>query len=1067
MSFTHLAVVIGTLASFGAALGALILIQTTAVLTVGLVCTRALRRRSAAVQSAWHRIILTATILTPCASALAGLTVARVHVALPVRYSSMPVAADERFEAAPAPTADRPSPKAAERSMTDTVRGERPARSVRSTDLSPAAATQSVVHGNEPAKGEPELNARPSWLTVTAVTFCTAWLLIAAIRLGRLNGAILGAMRLIRTAVDADPQLAAHCRLLARDLGVRPPALKRSPFVSSACVFGWRRPVIVLPESDAGIGDDVLIHELAHVVRRDCLWNLLAECAVAILWLQPLLWRLKSRMQECAEEVCDDYVVQFGTDRCDYADRLARIAERFVPVATQVGIGIVSYRSSLGRRVSRILDSSRRLQTRAGRKTIAGLLSGAVAVVLAASLIDVGPQPDRAAGAATDVALTPPATDQPKLTPAKEEHGDLVTVRGQVLTAEGRPAVGAKISAIWDVETWDVWYRPIATVNTGPNGLFELVFRKSQFGKSPNRIDEWKGTVIEVQADGCCFEWTYWSKIDATKPLVFKLSPDFPIHGRVVDLQGQPVAGVAVCLLSVSEFRNASLDAWLKRFKGDSQSGAESAPYLGRRRPARDRTDPWAVTNQEGRFVIRGIHAERLITAALRGDSIAYEELSIVTRNTPPVVRGPSSSELLIDKVYGADFIHLASPGRSIVGMVNDAATGKPLPGVAVEVWRMAGTKLEGRGDPRVLTDGNGHYRLIGLPNGKGNQLLLSPGVDQPYLMRQVEVPASSGFEPIKFDIPLHRGLWITGRATDKVTGKPVAAQLYYLPFRENAFARQLPEFHSNRAVDGEDRAKMTREDGTFRIVGLPGRAIVGGSIGSTVVHYRAGVGASEIQGINKNGWFPTYGYFQAGNKWPDVLKEINPREGVEEVRCDLVFDPGATIHVSLIDRNGEPANGSNVVGGWAPHDSSPKPSTFDIVNLSPGEKRPILIRNDQLNIGKFLLLDLTEKTPKSLTITLEPCATIVGRLVGPDGIGVKGSLVGMPRPTGDFWPQLPPVASEPDGNFKVAVPPGCPYGLRADVRGLRTGFTRDLTVEPSKTIDVGEIKLERQRRRR
>ena len=65
------------------------------------------------------------------------------------------------------------------------------------------------------------------------------------------------------------------------ELGVRPPDLKRSPLVSSACVFGWRRPVIVLPESDAGIGDDVLIHELAHVARRDCLWKLLAECAVA------------------------------------------------------------------------------------------------------------------------------------------------------------------------------------------------------------------------------------------------------------------------------------------------------------------------------------------------------------------------------------------------------------------------------------------------------------------------------------------------------------------------------------------------------------------------------------------------------------------------------------------------------------------------------------------------------------------------------------------------------------------------------------------------------------------
>src|SRR6202034_977255 len=123
-------------------------------------------------------------------------------------------------------------------------------------------------------------------------------------------------------------------------------------------------------------------------------------------------------------------------------------------------------------------------------------------------------------------------------------------------------------------------------------------------------------------------------------------------------------------------------------------------------------------------------------------------------------------------------------------------------------------------------------------------------------------------------------------------------------------------------------------------------------------------------------------------------------------------------------------------------------------VNLVPAEKRPILIRNDQLNLGKFWVLDLTEKTPKALTITLEPCATIVGRLVDPNGVGVQGSLDGMPRPGGDFWPQLPPVASEPDGKFKVAVPPGCPYALLVNVRGFRTDITRDLIVESGKTID-------------
>ncbi len=382
-----------------------------------------------------------------------------------------------------------------------------------------------------------------------------------------------------------------------------------------------------------------------------------------------------------------------------------------------------------------------------------------------------------------------------------------------------------------------------------------------------------------------------------------------------------------------------------------------------------------------------------------------------------------------------------------MAGTVRDATTGKALAGVLVGISWFANRRLSVGWDPLVLTDANGQYRLLGMPQEKGTRLLLTPNKEQPYLAREVAVPDSPQLAPISLDVPLHRGLWISGRATDKLTGKGVQARVYYFPFLDNPFPGKLPEFHGTR-MDGDENQYWTRPDGTFRLVGLPGRAIVGAWAPYDSSRFRPGVGASEIAGIDKDGWFPTYRImFPPGKKWPDVVKEINPREGDGAVKCDLLLDPGETLRVSVVDRNGKPVEGSTV-HGWAPASAErTKPSTFDIVGLTPGETRPFLIYHQQLHIGKFELLKFTDKTPRSLTITLEPCATVTGRIVDQAGGGVKANVFALPRPGGDFWPQAVPVESQADGRFQYALPIGCPYGLRVDAPGFRAEFFKDCAV--------------------
>ena len=169
-------------------------------------------------------------------------------------------------------------------------------------------------------------------------------------------------MRLRHSATVASEEQQRLCWQLAQAMGMRPPEVLRSPFISGPCLAGVRRPTILLPDELPAVPlATVFIHELAHLRRRDCLWNIARQAATAVLFFQPLMWWLSRRLETTAEEVCDDHVVEHGADRLSYADTLVSLAERtWLPTSTAV-VPLVTFRSLLGRRAARILDRTRRL----------------------------------------------------------------------------------------------------------------------------------------------------------------------------------------------------------------------------------------------------------------------------------------------------------------------------------------------------------------------------------------------------------------------------------------------------------------------------------------------------------------------------------------------------------------------------------------------------------------------------------------------------------------------------------------------------------------------------------
>jgi beta-lactamase regulating signal transducer with metallopeptidase domain len=157
--------------------------------------------------------------------------------------------------------------------------------------------------------------------------------------------------------------------------------------VPVAC--GIMRPALLLP-ADAASWDRerrlvVLLHELAHVKRRDCLVQAAAHLAWAMHWFNPLAFVAVSRLRAEQEGSCDDLVLSVGTPAAEYADHLCEIASNarrnLAPVWATLAI---ARRSRLESRVTAILDDTR------SRRAPALRLWAAIAVLVCVSVLPLG-----------------------------------------------------------------------------------------------------------------------------------------------------------------------------------------------------------------------------------------------------------------------------------------------------------------------------------------------------------------------------------------------------------------------------------------------------------------------------------------------------------------------------------------------------------------------------------------------------------------------------------------------------------------------------------------------------
>jgi beta-lactamase regulating signal transducer with metallopeptidase domain len=262
---------------------------------------------------------------------------------------------------------------------------------IRSVEVIPAASqtllpfpgvqSRTALHapiGPAPSQtvAEPEPTRGPIWPIAALITYVMGVLILLA----RL---LAGWREMRRVIVSSRP--IASCTPWP---GVR--TVRESRQVVTPLTAGVISPMIILPVTWRSWPEEklhaILVHEYAHIRRRDPLVGLLAHVNRCVFWFHPLAWWLERRLAATAEDACDDAAVRaIGAPRryaeilLDMAEAVRRQGGRF----SWQGVGVHGS-GLLGQRIDRILrgDLSRRVS--ATRKSVLALSCASVIFFVAA-----------------------------------------------------------------------------------------------------------------------------------------------------------------------------------------------------------------------------------------------------------------------------------------------------------------------------------------------------------------------------------------------------------------------------------------------------------------------------------------------------------------------------------------------------------------------------------------------------------------------------------------------------------------------------------------------------------
>jgi RNA polymerase sigma factor (sigma-70 family) len=635
-----------------------------------------------------------------------------------------------------------------------------------------------------------------------------------------------------------------------------------------------------------------------------------------------------------------------------------------------------------------------------------------------------------------------------------------MTVAGRVLRPDGRPAAGVPVDIIAApripkavIEVDREAYAVLGQGSTDDDGRFRI---EAMRASSARFYDAY--ALAGAAGPGSAFGCVRFS-LDAEQPAAeIHLQPEQLIRGKLVDVNGQPAAGVEVGLMGAYSESSPLAPG---RFEIPRELLDRSTPGAPPGLRAWPRT---VTTDAQGRFTFAGVGGELLVALAVRHPQFAHQRFEFPAK----------------DRDAAKEVSLALHPAKIIEGRVLADDTGRPIPGAVISVWASFG-----RATPMWMTnfraDDQGRFRV----NPYAGDLFLSrifPPEGQPYLPQEAEIAWDKGAVKKEVEFRLPRGVLIRGKVTEQGTGRPVAG----------ASVQFFPAKQSRHDISGRGAVVAAKDNGSFQLAVPPGKGYLM-VVGPTLDYILREIGGGQLSGGNRPGGQRFYAH-------DIVAYEVKAGEGPRELNATLV--PAKALRGRVVGPTGETVQDAVILSRQQirPRDLSWEPfyfihahdSRFELAGFDPEKATPVYFLDTDHGWGARVELS-GKQAGEDLTIRLQPCGQARARFVGPDGqpvarltVGIYFQILMTPGSStmgyldrgeslaaegtqlSNFDPKNHPGGLATDAEGRVTLPaliPGALYRISdwstVNVQGKGYQLRKEFTVKPGETLDLGDILVE------